>query len=355
MLQTLRGNYGMAFSHIDGGVKIIAELQPNQDSGSTSDLSLSPVPYITLSTLNLMFIRIDKHATSVHAATRKCRLLRVNIDDHDAGYEQRIPRTFSSLEEARNSLSYIHTGIARAIPPERPTIPFDSDERAKIMVTLDLRRSVGSLNLKLWDQALQSYIDHNINKIDDPTKEAILMLKMEKLLHGNVFKVDSLKALHDETAWDGLQVDFEAILSLATEYIDLTSKSITKKVSFNFDGGVIYPLCLVAVKCRDYYIRRRAITLLRSSERVEGVMNSLLTAKLSERLMEIEEMGVQYGTDVSRGPKCVPRENRLAGFEIAFSMENRKAYVKYGKFVPFDEGNEIKTRPFVVAEEWLEW
>jgi hypothetical protein len=62
--------------------------------------------------------------------------------------------------------------------------------------------------------------------------------------------------------------------------------------TFSLDTGIILPLYVVATKCRHPTNRRRSIALLKSTPRQEGVLDSLLTGRVAERLAEIEEEGV---------------------------------------------------------------
>ncbi|KAK3685010.1 hypothetical protein B0T22DRAFT_500043 [Podospora appendiculata] len=63
------------------------------------------------------------------------------------------------------------------------------------------------------------------------------------------------------------------------------------KPSFSADLGIVPPLYVVATKCRDPQIRRRAIQLLRSSSRREGMWDSELVARISMWIADIEEGG----------------------------------------------------------------
>lgn len=58
--------------------------------------------------------------------------------------------------------------------------------------------------------------------------------------------------------------------------------------SFCLDMGYISPIFTVAIRCRDAELRRRAVTLLRSVPRQEGLYNSLQIANAIERIMAIE-------------------------------------------------------------------
>lgn len=250
----------------------------------------------------------------------------------------------------------MHTANARRVPAARPTIPFDHLKKAKIVVNLELRRSVAALSVKMWSEAFQSFIDRNSGKIDNVVKQAILILKIQKIMMNISLKLDSLKALHDETAWDVFKSEYETVVSLASECISLTKRSCRKHISFNFDGGVIFPLCAVAVKCRDHHIRHRAIELLKSDERVEGIFNSLVVARVVERLVAIEEEVLRDGTNLFllSGAENIVREKRVAEVEIDFATETREAHLKYQRFVPDYKVDGLQTRPVVIVDEWVE-
>lgn len=60
-------------------------------------------------------------------------------------------------------------------------------------------------------------------------------------------------------------------------------------------------------KCRDARLRRKAIELLRESEREEGVSNSLMAARVAESLVEIEEEGLLDGIRLAIEMRIVER------------------------------------------------
>jgi hypothetical protein len=71
-----------------------------------------------------------------------------------------------------------------------------------------------------------------------------------------------------------------------------TSKSPLPPSTFLFDMEIVSPLYLVAIKCRDPSIRRRAIAVLRHTVRREGLWDSVKAAAIAERVMNIEEKGL---------------------------------------------------------------
>ncbi|KAB8207552.1 hypothetical protein BDV34DRAFT_211570 [Aspergillus parasiticus] len=91
-----------------------------------------------------------------------------------------------------------------------------------------------------------------------------------------------------EDVWDQFRTEFETIVSLMESYLSHTRQSSPKR-TFSFDLGIVSPLYIVGMRCRDMSIRRRAIWLLESCERREILWDSTLTAMAARRVMEFEE------------------------------------------------------------------
>jgi hypothetical protein len=94
-------------------------------------------------------------------------------------------------------------------------------------------------------------------------------------------------------------------------------------------------------------LRRKAIELLRKNERQERVSNSLMAARVAERLVEIGEEGLPNRDKFGNGDAdCVTREWRISGVEIKLGLESeRRAGLRFSK----TGGREV------VVEEWVEW
>lgn len=96
-----------------------------------------------------------------------------------------------------------------------------------------------------------------------------------------------------EMVYDSFIPEFERIVILAKVFLDhrCTPKFLLEG-SFNSNQGLIYPLRLVADKCRDRRLRREAINLMRSKPWREGSWWSLSTAQIGAWLMTVEEDGI---------------------------------------------------------------
>ena len=103
----------------------------------------------------------------------------------------------------------------------------------------------------------------------------------------------------EETATDRDIPSFSAALNLAEELQQSQQAAAASNTlqpgqdSFNstffFDMEVVAPLYMIATKCRHALLRRRAIALLRSITRREGLWDSQEAAAVAERVMAHEE------------------------------------------------------------------
>ena len=152
--------------------------------------------------------------------------------------------------------------------------------------------------------------------------------------------IDYARAVIDEMIWDDLIPFFAEIVSLAGGFVACSTSATSlaplntpnqKRVVFNLDTGIIVPLYFIAGKCRDSRIRRKAIELLRASEKHEGVSNTLMTAKVAERLVDIEEKGMLDRGGEGRAPQFVGMERGVSGVEIRFEGEGKRAWLRYSK------------------------
>lgn len=78
-------------------------------------------------------------------------------------------------------------------------------------------------------------------------------------------------------------------------FVASSQDSARLKPSFAADLGIVPPLYVVATKCRDPWLRRQAIQLLKSSARREGMWDSELTSNIAIWVMQLEEQGVPGG------------------------------------------------------------
>lgn len=101
-----------------------------------------------------------------------------------------------------------------------------------------------------------------------------------------------------------------------------------EKSNFMFDSGIIGPLYVVAVLCRNPKIRRKVLGLLEANPRREGVWDSVLAAKAATVIMNVEEEGLEGD--------YIPEYSRLSGIGLTSDLQQRTGRLQY--FIPKRRG-----------------
>ncbi|KAK4448742.1 hypothetical protein QBC34DRAFT_380972 [Podospora aff. communis PSN243] len=96
-----------------------------------------------------------------------------------------------------------------------------------------------------------------------------------------------------ELRWDAYFVSFERMVTVADELVRNTKSPLPFFMSL--EPGISVPLYLTATRCRHPCLRRRALAILRSSNRQEGIWNCVIAAKVAEQIILVEEEGLGIG------------------------------------------------------------
>ena len=187
-------------------------------------------------------------------------------------------------------------------------------------------------NFDAWFDAMHSFLKKNATTLDIRGLQAAMVLKVSANMARIHFSIPTFDALHCPTCWDPLYPEFEELVSCASAVIDTEKASLKEQAGdgkikplFCLDMSLIGVLFSVAHKCRDPLLRRKVISLLYSVPRQEGVWDSILTARVAERIVVIEEAGL---TEV----KCaadVPDWARVSDVNVNFDLLARKGSIKY--------------------------
>jgi hypothetical protein len=252
---------------------------------------------------------------------------------------QRIPTAFSSLSEARESLIFHWHRLTRPVNKQLS----DDGSSLNFFAAWQTRHEGSQLIFNQWSAAFSAFLKTQRASMDENEKKGVAMLEIQQEI-GFLSLQLGRTYFDDQTLWDHFIPLFNQIVSLAAEILDFGSKS-RRYPTFSLDMGIVGPLYEVASRCRDPVIRRKAISLMKSRCMQEGIWNSILTAKVAERLVEIEEDGL------GEVKSChdVPDWARLSFVAPVFDPAGRRALVKYMRI---GKTHEL-ARPMV--EEIFEW
>ena len=194
---------------------------------------------------------------------------------------------FTTLAEARRrlydvmdaSLRFIRAGTSKAHT-------FQVKDEDRVM------KEVLEYELQQWQNGFEALISRI-----DPSQESIVedAVNLLRIHHRVIFIWLSVSLSPDECVMDLHIADFKKILDLGTK---LTSRggrdpSASRPEIFSFEMHIIPPLYFTAIKCRVPSLRRRALDLLCRAPRREGLWNAHIAMKIAERVIEIEERGLE--------------------------------------------------------------
>ncbi|KAH8647691.1 hypothetical protein BX600DRAFT_118204 [Xylariales sp. PMI_506] len=106
-----------------------------------------------------------------------------------------------------------------------------------------------------------------------------------------------------QSDWDAFHNTFKEWLSYAQAVEVFSNRKARLGISFSLTSTMILILMRFVMRCRHPGIRRSAIALLNVAHRVEGPLSAAISAKMLDRIVEVEEMGLGNVQDYSDIPE----------------------------------------------------
>lgn len=114
-----------------------------------------------------------------------------------------------------------------------------------------------------------------------------MTLKVQMLV---VYASLCVMSTSEETTHDAYTDVFSDMADISAEAVAAKRDRLwLKRTNFSFDSGIIIPLYLAVMKCRDRVVRRRIISSLVSTGWREGLWDSVFAGRLGQWAMEVEE------------------------------------------------------------------
>ncbi|KAE8452783.1 hypothetical protein EG329_013055 [Mollisiaceae sp. DMI_Dod_QoI] len=128
------------------------------------------------------------------------------------------------------------------------------------------------------------------NLHSEETDEITLLIASAQRLHIETCAIALISVCStSEDIFDCYSSAFEDMVNLAEYSLTIVNRNKKTKPKFLLDSHVVIPLHMIAHKCRDKKIRRKAIQLLLDNPRREGVWDSTLGANIGGWAMSVEE------------------------------------------------------------------
>lgn len=239
--------------------------------------------------------------------------------------DDNILLSFSNIEEAKNIFEYGRCLFINSHGVQLPCDPVSSF--AAFEAHIDRCTTL----LSEFSLALQKLSESKGPFLTQKEDIAISVLQLHVLSAHVSLHVEQLPP-NFPSQWDKVIPQMKEILVLGEKVISSTSLDDDQRAQTTYclDMGIVIPLYTVASQCHDPLMRRKAIALLRSTSRQEGLWNSLLVAKAAERIMEIEESMLEETNAYTNCPDLAISQNVKPFFELD-AKGGRLRYLRRGQ------------------------
>jgi hypothetical protein len=228
-----------------------------------------------------------------------------------------MPFVFSSIVEARrfmDHLAYVYVAENCDHPNFAP-----SDN--------DIRPGVGSQWTSIlfrWGQAFERFIHQN-STLSTPDHREIQILQL-RYTHYSISLDVSASDGASEMIWDNYLSRYKRIVSLADLICSNPGSNQSQSV-FSVGRSLVAPLYDAARRCRDPYLRRRAVRILHEHPQREGMWDGRVVALVAERCVSLEEEGL----DSISSAADIPEWKRLSGVTPITKGEQKLWCLSYNR------------------------
>jgi hypothetical protein len=338
--ESFHGHHENALIQMGAGLSIMQDWLKTQQTAKNKSGLRSPNPHVMDDRLFHSFMRLD--VAAMHFFDKRSG--EFHREQSLEGFEtvKHMPESFGDLEEAGIYFSVVMKRIMHFMKwIESKGVEHRHHKQARLGTT-DLESTfpkqhlnvvLGSRLIELegysseldrWATAFQPIIERSRTSEGQREMLPASFLRLhQKLL---CILLGGLRS-HEECLFDQFLPEFTEIVALAdTLLIHPYLAHSAGKAVFVFDPNIILPLLVVAIKCRNWVVRRRAVELLRDNPRREGTWDSSLAAGIGLWHMTLEEKGLQTGD-------FVPEKNRVRMAGVTQNFEKRTAVLSASKEV----------------------
>lgn len=284
-IEALLGNMTGVVNHVFGGIQILRSWKKDRARSSSSRLS----PKFIENNLIPIFEHMNQYSFTHGLAAPP-------INEPDFSFAEPASEYFANILAAKASLLSLISGA------QRFTIDFGSSSSDQPDVTRKhaevFQKHRLLYRVQRWKAALDEFLARpNQAYLSDRDRRAIALLRVQ---HNFVWILICNANNTEETSFDAYITNFEEIVNLAES--TFTTEPATswseRWAAVTFQLQHLSSLFMTALRCRNPSIRRKALMLLKNTHiNGEGRWEMQRTIKMGERIIELEEEGLEDLTD----------------------------------------------------------
>lgn len=280
--ESLRGHIKSALTHVRCGLKLLHQT-------ATAD-TLASFAYIPQKTIRSLFTRLENQmmelgGSSLMTSLRETERLWPPFSElKDPDILRNLEGAYESFDIFLNRTLHVHR-ISEMLLAD----PLEFSDSETLLLEVETERRKCLQYLDRWSLAFNQYLIGDGSQHERPSDCSIYVLQIWRVVVKIFLSVNHTDA---EETWDQFQPEFNTIVTLAEALVEpsyIANTSCKGNASFSFHLGILSPLFLTSIRCRDPIIRRRAVHILSSSRRCEGIWDSHLAAKVAGHVIDTEE------------------------------------------------------------------
>jgi hypothetical protein len=253
--------------------------------------------------------------------------------------EMPIPGRFSSLTQAKDVLDQITSHLYFFYHSVVEEYKYRKQEDFPLDAIVEATRTQNQF--KVWNERFEKYLERSTSKFSRQEQLVIDVL----VIHHRLNSIEALTSIQPEAMiFDNFDAEFDEIVTLAANVI--RSKKSSVALDFQLDIGVIQRLYWTAVKCREPWIRQRAMSLLRSIDFQEWVWITTIQAAIAQ--VAIDREGAFQDEAASGARPTEFARVHCVGVDI-LDLAKRVAEVHLGQKLNGLDG------PWHYHVEWCSW
>ena len=332
-IEVIQNNYLNALVHLENSLHLLQTATTKGSVPAQSDTATIFNNGSVDTDIEQEFLRLDLHASTFQG-------MRPPAMAHNQAHAT-IPGRFSSLREAKYVLDQLigqlyffsKTTVEEYKFRKQQDMPLDAVAEAERLKNEFL----------VWNDRFSKYLQRSTSKFSRQEQVIIDILLISHMIN---FIEASTCIQPEAIIFDQFDTEFDEVVTLAANVLRSRKEHQPNVFEFSLDIGIIHPLYCTAIRCREPWIRRRAMTLLRSITFQEGVWNASAQASRAQVAINREMVFDEPGASNER-PKEFVRVHSV-GSE-AFDPVKRVAEVTLSQKLNGLDG------PWHGHVEWCSW
>lgn len=221
------------------------------------------------------------------------------IWDLQANHHIPIPYAFADLSAAQHCWDFL---MDRALQFYRRTLFNRKYPSMKSDSPTEIEQKYSSYisQLNAFERAFKPILDSSISNTGEIIDPAAVVIS----IHVKTTAITlSAVSSFSEMVYDAFLPSFRYIVRNCALLINsYTTTHLPRNSRFSFDVGIVPPLHVVAMKCREPKLRRAALNLLLDNPRQEGMWDSVLSGRTGRWLINCEEEGLELPPGIGPTP-----------------------------------------------------